>query len=196
MKKVARRLPREREEPESEGVMGDEVEKHQCAPENVAKMLSWIRERGGVAIWRSANLSNPGASWSTPAWQAEDEDGVRKLAVSPTWQAEKVPSRVITDPSEIEVVTAREVKRFRVAVRRGSQGMMLKVTDAGTRRIREAVAKAGGGAWYEFDYESQEAVIYVPDKKVPLLEWAERSERELEVAHDGSEKVAGDVSDR
>lgn len=172
-----------------------DVEKHQCRPEDAAKMLKWIRERGGVAIWRSVNLSNPGASWSTPAWHEEDEHGARALVVSPTWQAEKVPSRVITDTSEIEVVSPREVKRFRVAVRRGSQGLSLKVTGAGSRRIREAVAKAGDGAWYEFDYGSQEAVIFVPGKAVPLLEW-ELDCLELEAMHAESKEVGGDVSDR
>ena len=41
--------------------------KHTCAPENAPKFLDWIKNRGGVAVWKSINLSNPDASWSTPA---------------------------------------------------------------------------------------------------------------------------------
>jgi hypothetical protein len=42
-------------------------EKHHISPETAAKALEWIKTRGGLAIWQSVNLSNPGASWSTPA---------------------------------------------------------------------------------------------------------------------------------
>ena len=141
------------------------MDKHECAPENAAKMLDWIRTRGGVAVWRSANLSNPGASWSAPALTSEGLPQPTK----PTWEAESRPARIITDPSEIEVVTRREVKRFRVGVRMA--GLTLKVTDAGTRRIRAEVEKAGDGASYEFDYDEQAAIITVPGERVLLSEW-------------------------
>jgi len=156
------------------------AEKHHCAPENAAKMLMWIRERGGIAIWRSVNLSNPGASWSTPVNHEDGTPGGR-----PTWQADSAPCRVISDPSEVEVVTAREVKRFHVGVRRGDQGLSLKVTDGGSRRIRSEVAKAGEEAWHEFDYGTQEAVILVPGEKVSLLEWEAREAQR----HDSEEKT-------
>jgi hypothetical protein len=65
------------------------------------------------------------------------------------------------------------VKRFRVAVRRGAQGLNLKLTIHSGERLRREVEKAGEGAWYQFDYERQEAVILVPDKTVPLSEWKE-----------------------
>lgn len=144
--------------------------KHHCAPENAAKMLMWIRERGGIAVWQSVDLSDTEVSWSTPV-RSEDGTPISK----PTWKAANIPCRLISDPSEVEVITAREVKRFHVAVRRGSQGLSLKVTDGGSRRIRAEVAKAsakfGGEAWYEFDYSTQDAVIFVPGEKISLLEW-------------------------
>jgi hypothetical protein len=59
----------------------------------------------------------------------------------------------------------KEVKRFRVGIRMGSQGLRVKVTDGGSRRIRREVAKAGAGATYTFDYMTQEAVILVPEEK-------------------------------
>ena len=81
------------------------------------------------------------------------------------------PYRVITDPAEVEVHVPKEVKRFHVGVR---MGFTIKVTDGGTRRIRCEVAKAKekyGDAWYEFDYVTQDAVIMVPDVKIPLEEF-------------------------
>lgn len=59
-----------------------------------------------------------------------------------------------------------EVKRFHIGLRMGSQGLIVKVTDGGTRRIRHEVAKAGDGAYYTFDYGTQEAVIMRPAPKV------------------------------
>ena len=144
-----------------------EQTKHECAPENAGKMREWIKSRGGIAIWRSANLSNPGASWSTPA----ETDG--KPMTKPTWQAQDKPERVITDASEIEVVTRKEVRRFRVAVRQGDSGLQFKLTDASSRKLREAMSKLGDESSYHFDYETQEAILTMPDKRVPLNEWVE-----------------------
>jgi hypothetical protein len=59
----------------------------------------------------------------------------------------------------------------------GAQGMTMKLTDASTKRLRRAVEKwqaiaADGDAWYKFDYETQEAVIFVNDGRVvPLPEF-------------------------
>lgn len=142
------------------------MENHIVTEDNAEKILGWLRERGGIAIWRSVNLSNPGASWTSPA-KAEDGTPTTK----PRWQAANEPERIITDPAEVSVATDEEVKRFHIAVRYGSQGMSLKLTDGSSNRVRNAVEKAGEGAWYEFDYDSQEAVIYRQKALVPLLEW-------------------------
>lgn len=152
--------------------MSPKTDKHITQERHAETFLQWLRERGGIAVWRSINLSNPGASWSTPALEADGKPYGR-----PNWQTENTPHRIITDAEDVLVLTPREVKRFHVAVRVGSQGLTLKVTDASTRRIRKAVDKAGEGAWYEFDYSTQEAVIYVPDAQVTLAEWARRQGR-------------------
>lgn len=142
-------------------------EKHECTLENAPKFRDWIKNRGGILIWESVNLSNPGMSWSTPAWL----EGTQQPYPKPSWQAANTPARHITSEADVLVLVPKEVKRFYVAVRQGSQGMMLKVTDGGTRRIRSAVAKAGEHAWYEFDYATQHAVILKPGKIIPLNEW-------------------------
>lgn len=136
------------------------VAKHECAPEHAARMLDWIANRGGVAVWQSINVANLGASWSTPATLADGQP-----ATKPTWQVADAPERIITDARDIEVVTRREVKRFHVGV------FALKLTDGATRKVRAAVEKAGEGASYEFDYSTQEAVITVPGEHVLLSDW-------------------------
>ncbi len=133
-------------------------ELHECEPENARKMADWIARRGGVAIWRSMDLSDLASSWSSPALT---EDG----------KPYPKPSRIITDPREIQVVTRKEVKRFRVGLWTGAQGFSVKVTDGGSRRIRAEVQKAGDGASYHFDYETQEAVITVPGEVVLLSDF-------------------------
>ena len=138
---------------------------HEVVEEYAPKFLEWIQKRGGVAVWKSINLSNPGASWSTPALT---EDG--KPSQKPTWQAANEPIKVVTDPEQIGVLTVKELKRFRVAVEQ--HGLSLKVSDGSSRRIRSKVAKAGDDAYHVFDYETQEAVIMVPTGKVSLAEWA------------------------
>lgn len=135
-------------------------EKHTIAVEHVTLIRDWLKNRGGVAIWDSINLSNPGGSWTAPV---NDEHGQPKS--KPTWQAGNAPSRVITDATEIQVVTPREVSRFHIALQQGS-GFSVVLTDASTRKVRRAVEKAGPDAWYQF--EDKEAVIYVPGDVVDL----------------------------
>jgi hypothetical protein len=117
-------------------------------------------------------LSNPGASWSAPY---KDKDG--NVKGKPTRQADNQPARVVTKLEQVSVLYPKEVQRFHVAVRVGSQGLMLKCTDGSSRRIRAAVERwsrqEGKGAWYVFDHSMQEAVILVPDRIVPLENWVE-----------------------
>jgi hypothetical protein len=146
-------------------------EPHYCGIENAAKLLDWIRNRGGVAVWRSIDFSSLGRSWSTPLRQ---KDGTPSPTPHP-WKSEATPSRVITDPAEILVFEDKLVRRFHVAVRRGDSGLLLKLTDASTGRVRKAVEHAGKGAYYEFDYGAQEAVIMAPVRQLSLAEWAEEN---------------------
>lgn len=134
-------------------------------PEHAKPLLEWFATRGGVAIWSSADLSDPSWSSMTPA---QDVDG--RPTTKPHWKAQPEP-RIITDPAEVDVTTWKEVKRFRVGLRRGSQGLKIKLTDAASKRVWKAVAEAGPGATYEFDYETQEAVILAPDRRIPLSDY-------------------------
>lgn len=90
----------------------------------------------------------------------------------PNWQCDSTPSLIVTDPALIEVYEPVVWKRFHVGVRMGSQGMSLKVTDGGSRRIRAEVEKAGEGSYYEFDYWAHEnCLIYKTVSKGSLKDW-------------------------
>lgn len=141
------------------------MSKYQVEAHNTHKILDWIQNRCGIAIWESINLSNPAGSWTSPV---RDANGV--VSTKPNWQCSNTPERVITDIKDVEVITPREVGRFHVGVKRS--GMKVVLTDGASRKVRAAVDKAGDNAWYGLDYVNQEAVIYVPGEVVGLEEWA------------------------
>lgn len=142
--------------------------KHACSIENAAQFKKWIETRGGIAIWQSQDLGNPGQSWSTPALQA---DG--KPACAPHWSCSKSPDRVIVSAEDVIVETPLEVARMKVAIKRWS-GFYMVLTDASTKRVRKAVAAIEvshkKAAWHSFDYDTQEAVIYIAGESKPLSE--------------------------
>lgn len=143
----------------------------QIAPEHAEKFLGYFNTRGGVLCWSSADLSDPGWSRWTPAL-TEDGESYPK----PHWKADSKPVH-LTDASQLDVVTELEVRRFKVALRQtGPFGATFKCTDASSRKIHTAIDKvnatrADKDAWYEFDYETQECVIYVPSARVPLSKY-------------------------
>jgi hypothetical protein len=132
--------------------------------ENANLIATWIKTRGGVAVWKSVDLSDPGKEMLTPA------DKLQK----PHWKMANEPAYIIKEAKDITVITAKELKRFHVATRMSGNGMSIKCTPASSRRIEDAVAKAGEGAYYVFDYEDEKnCVIMVPDKTVSLTEYME-----------------------
>lgn len=155
----------------------------ECSPENVGRFFEWMENRGGIAVWNSANLNNPTATWCTPI---QDENG--NFNKKPNWQASEI-IRIITDINDIDVVTSKEIKRFHVATR--IKGLTSKVTGGGSRRIHAAVAKAKkeyGDAWYEFDYyDYNNAVICVPGERTPLSEWEVNSGSHLQLVKTNNE---------
>jgi hypothetical protein len=134
---------------------------------DAARVRKWIASRGGVLLWESADLSDPGATWLTPAKRESGEPHP-----PPHWKSKALPLRHITTEAEIVVEYAEVVKKFHVGVRRGS-GLTLVLTDGAKRRLATELARAGQGAHYAFDYETQDCVITAPVKSVPLSEWKE-----------------------
>lgn len=137
-----------------------------CSPENALKFQNWIANRGGLAYWQSLNLSNPGITWTTPLLKENGEQ-----LTKPTWESAEYPSRIVTSADEVIVESPREVKRFHVAIRRGGGFASFVLTDGSKRKLEKELAKAGKNAWYEFDYTSQDAIIFVPDAEVLLSAW-------------------------
>lgn len=133
--------------------------------ENARQIFDWIEHRGGVAVWPSIDLSNPGRQLLTPA----QTDG--KPTAKPHWSVSDTPA-IVTDPAMVHVSVARLVKRFHVAVRMSGNGLSLKCTDASSAKIRRECEKAGPGSWHVFDYISQEAAIYAPESEILLSEYA------------------------
>ena len=140
--------------------------------DNAEKMANWIKKRNGICRWTSINLSNPDGAWLQPFYK---DDGTEYG--KPNWESSNTPEYHITDPAEVGISVDKEVRRFHVGVRMGLQGFSMKVTDGGSRKIRAAVEKAGEGAYYQFDYETQEAVIMKPESMISLKEWMETNQK-------------------
>lgn len=150
-------------------------ERYACDESNAARIHDWLMTRGGILIWGTVSLSYPGKTWTTPF---KDKDG--NVASKPHYSCPTEPERHITSIDDVDVITAKEVKRFHVATRMGSQGMCIKVSDGGTRRIKSEVAKARekyGSAWHEFDYfDEKNAVIMIEGDRVSMSEWARKNQ--------------------
>ncbi|NLF98718.1 MAG: hypothetical protein GX565_01055 [Lentisphaerae bacterium] len=114
--------------------------KHEVAVENAAQFVEWIRNRGGVTVWRSHDPGDPSASVSTPALT----DG--KPTGSPHWKYTANPAFVVTDPAEIMVYETEVVEHIRVALKRSQNYAVL--TDASQRRVDKALERAGKGSFY------------------------------------------------
>lgn len=145
----------------------------EIAAEHAPKMLEWIKTRGGVTNWKSADLSDPGKQMQTPAIT----DG--KLTQQPHWSVRF--DRTITNAEEIIIHEYAEWKRFHVATRMSSNGLTIKLTDAASRRLRNYLTKAGEGSTYSFDYgDYKNCIIWTPRKTLSLAEW-EKGQQSVEV---------------
>ena len=141
----------------------------QVLARDAEKIRTLIETRGGVHLWDCLDLSNASKTWFTPA-----HDATGQPTGKPHWSAGKI-LRTVTALDEVEVLTPKLIRRFHVGVKRG-YGLTFVVTDAGTRRIHAAVENANlrrpdNDAWYEFDYEQQDALIFVPGAITPLATW-------------------------
>jgi hypothetical protein len=139
---------------------------HITTPENAEKIGDWLRTRGGIAIWTSADFNRLGQSLTTPATTAGGQPYPK-----PAWWTSTSPACIITDPADVLVAKDLPIKRFRVGLRQGDNSMQIKCTPGASRRIRTEVAKAGDGAFHVFDYSTQEAVIMKPESQVSLSEF-------------------------
>lgn len=140
----------------------------ECCEEHALKFWTWIHHRGGVAKWRSADLGDLGKTWSTPYL---DKEG--KPTPKQTWKMEDKPEKIVTDPAQVRVYAPLEMDRFPVSVKRGD-AFRFVLTDASSRRLKSRLKKVGDDAFYEFDYSTQEAIIFANDWETTLKDYAEK----------------------
>jgi hypothetical protein len=144
-----------------------------CAPASLleidagyaVRVSRWIEHCGGVAVWESGDLGQPGRSWLTPVSLTDGSPAQR-----PHWSADTRPQRVIAEPGQVVVVERREAKRLRIAVRPG-YGLGFRLTDASSKRLERALAETGEGAIYTF--EGSEAVVLAETSRTLLPAWLE-----------------------
>lgn len=152
------------------------VEKYRVSEADADKILTWLRERGGILIWTSVDLSRPGESSTTPF---RDPAGIP--VGKPHWRFGDHP-RHITDISEVEVAEAEKVESLAVRIKRGGE-LRLTLTSHSSAKLQERLAhwsqERNTAAWYHFEgflvNGWDTAHIYVDSKIVPMQEWAEHA---------------------
>jgi len=92
------------------------------------RILDWIANRGGVAVWQNIDLRSAGSKSFTPARTTTGEPTTR-----PGWQFAAEPLEIITDPSGVTAYTEHLWKAFPVSLRRA--GMVMKLTDGAQRKL-------------------------------------------------------------
>lgn len=96
--------------------------------EDLPRILDWIANRGGVAVWSNQDLRSAGSKSFTPARTTTGEPTTR-----PGWQFAAEPIEIITDPSQVTTYTEHLFKAFPVSLRR--HGMVMKLTDGAQRKL-------------------------------------------------------------
>lgn len=117
-------------------------------PDTTAIQIApWFQTNGGIKVWSSLDLSQPERQWLTSL------DGEK-----PHYAADPTPEE-ITDPKDVGVVVLEEVDRFPVELRVSGNGLGIKLQDESNDRLNERVRAGGKHCTYQFDYDTQEAVI-------------------------------------
>lgn len=126
-------------------------------------MLGWIKDRGGVIVWKNQDLSTPSrGNMFTPL---KTEDGMDRRNVKPHWSMGE--PEVITDATRFRFVKEwKELDRIKIALDKKMSGFKINLTSGSTRKVEARLArwKSRGQphAAYSFDYETQEAVFEYP----------------------------------
>src|SRR5271166_2825547 len=94
--------------------MAPTLEPHPCEPENAGMLKEWLDTRGGLALWRSQDMCNPGRSWTTPV---RNDDGTPVTHGQVHWSAGSQPDRIITDPAEVVVETVQLLEEVSVTLK-------------------------------------------------------------------------------
>jgi hypothetical protein len=97
---------------------------------NLKQVRSWMRAGRGVALWESADLCNPFATWLTPG----------DVTTPPSWRAKRTPSDVVYSAKDVSVIQYGKPTFVRnLSLRVGASGTRIKLTDASRRRVDNAI---------------------------------------------------------
>lgn len=102
------------------------------------KFETWIKERGGVIVWRNQDLSFPGrGDIFTPATTQDGSPGEKH---KPHWAMGC--HETVTDLARFRFVKSwTEVKRIKIALDSRLRGMKIMLTAASSRKLRATEAK-------------------------------------------------------
>jgi hypothetical protein len=144
--------------------MVSEDHKHHIRPEHAAKIRRWLTQYGGVAHWQE-----PGGSWSTPLLS---ENGGPHSKPNP--ECGDQPSSLTTDIADLLVDLPMEVGCMRLFLRPDANGLT-RLDYQSWYALESALARAcqlyQRESWCEYDYDRQEAVLYVAERELPLVDW-------------------------
>lgn len=99
----------------------------EVSTEELPRILDWITNRGGVAVWVNRDLRSAGSKTFTPAITAGEP------TPSPGWQFGAEPLEIIADPAHVTTYVEHLFKAFPVSLRR--HGMVMKLTDGAQRKL-------------------------------------------------------------
>jgi len=146
-----------------------ELERHEVSSLNSREFFErWIKERQGVVLWRSQDMSVPRGDTFTPVKDAAGVDSPR-----PHWAY--VRHEVITDITRFRFCKSwSEVGRCKIALDKKLNGYdspfgffptAIVLTDGSTRRVRVLLAKLQvvHGPDVKYRFEDLEAVFEKPE---------------------------------
>jgi hypothetical protein len=152
---------------------------------NAEKVLTWLRERGGIQIWKSQDLGDPSASTTTPF---RGPDGI--VVSSPHWKFGAHPERHITDIADVEVAVSKVVESFPIKLKQ--VGMRLVLNNASDLKVNTrlehwrqqtdndvfytfgASGSSQGNPVHGIMHGGDVVNICVDDQVIPLSQWAQR----------------------
>lgn len=147
--------------------------KVECTAANASRFASWIRERGGIAVWTSIDLSRPGEQCSTPV---RTDEGLPYT--KPHWMYGDTPV-IVTDPAQVGVYTETVFKVIPVVLRRSSNGLSLKLADSSQRNLDRVLdrcrTKHGNAHWKRGGLDDRPSMsVFFSGDLIPLPGWCGR----------------------
>lgn len=135
------------------------------SPEVAIKLREWLDAGRGIAVWQNCNLSSH--SIGNLSFTPGDKP-------SPGWQFGNSPVHTTSDAQDFRVQSWNEVERIKV--RPGKYGPPCHpVTKADIPKLDKAIARAGDGAEWRFDFQDYScvrpwviAVIETPGDLLPI----------------------------